>query len=363
MQINQWIYFYLVIFVIAALITYLVTFLTRIISTPLKIVDNPGPLKVHTTPTPRLGGLGIYIGFGVTIALILYKIVGESLVNLSDNTSEQFFGILLGGGVVMLIGFYDDVRSASSGGVSAVIKLLILFGATFILAHAGIILNFPFPKWVNFALTLFWIVGVISAFNAMDNMDGLATGLALIAAGTYVVVARQTHQWVWGILASALMGAAAGFLPHNFRIKKSAAIFMGDSGAFFIGFTLAALSIMGGWSTSPFKASIIPVIILGVPILDFVYIVIHRYLKGLTPTVSQVITYTGNDHLSHRINHFLGKKQTVLFIYLVSFTLGLGAVALRNSTKTEAIFITIQHLLIFSIILILIAFLSRHKAH
>jgi len=263
----------------------------------------------------------------------------------------------------MLIGFYDDVKSASSGGVSAVIKLLILFGATFILAHAGILINFPFPKWVNFTLTLFWIVGVISAFNAMDNMDGLATGLALIAAGTYIVIARQTHQWTWGILASALMGAMAGFLPHNFKVKKPAAIFMGDSGAFFIGFTLAALSIMGGWSTSPFKAGLIPIIILGVPILDFVYIVIHRYLNGLTPTVSQVITYTGNDHLSHRINHFLGKKQTVLFIYLISFTLGLGAVALRNSTKTEAIFITVQYLLIFIIICILIGFLSRHKAH
>ncbi|MBI5778765.1 MAG: undecaprenyl/decaprenyl-phosphate alpha-N-acetylglucosaminyl 1-phosphate transferase [Planctomycetes bacterium] len=263
----------------------------------------------------------------------------------------------------MLIGFYDDVRSASSGGLSAIIKLIILFGATFILAHAGIILNFPFPQWINFVLTLFWIVGVISAFNAMDNMDGLATGLALIAAGIYVVIARQTHQWVWGLLASALMGATAGFLPHNFRVKKPAAVFMGDSGAFFIGFTLAALSIMGGWSTSPFKASIIPIIILGVPILDFIYIVIQRYLKGLTPTISQVITYTGNDHLSHRINHFLGKKPTVLFIYLISFTLGLGAVALRNSTKTEAIFITVQYLLIVSIILILIGFLSRHKAH
>ena len=362
MQMN-WLYFYLVIFAIAALITYLATFLARIISRPLKILDNPGPLKVHTQPTPRLGGIGIYIGFALTVVLILYNAAGDSLVNLSEVTRQQFVSILLGGGVVMLIGFYDDARSASSGGVSAVVKLLILFGATFILAHAGIIINFPFPKWVNFALTLFWIVGVISAFNAMDNMDGLATGLALIAAGTYMVIARQTHQWVWGILAVVLMGATAGFLPHNFKVKKPAAIFMGDSGAFFIGFTLAALSIMGGWSTSPFKAGIIPIIILGVPILDFVYIVIHRYLKGLTPTVAQAITYTGNDHLSHRINHFLGKKQTVLFIYLISFTLGLGAVALRNSTRTEAIFIAIQYLLIFSIILILIGFLSRHKAH
>ena len=359
----SWLYFYLVVFAVTALATYLITFLTRAISRPLRIVDNPGPLKIHTQSTPRLGGVGIYIGFALTVVLILYNAAGDFLGNLSDVTHQQFVSILLGGGVVMLIGFYDDVRSASSGGVSAVIKLLVLFAATFILAHAGIVINFPFPKWVNFALTLFWIVGVISAFNAMDNMDGLATGLALIAAGTYTVIARQTHQWVWGVLAVGLMGAMAGFLPHNFKVKKPAVIFMGDSGAFFIGFTLAALSIMGGWSTSPFKAGVIPIIILGVPILDFIYIVIHRYLKGLTPSISQVITYTGNDHLSHRINHFLGKKQTVLFIYLVSFTLGLGAVALRNSTRTEAILIALQYLLIFSIILILIGFLSRHKAH
>ena len=310
----NWVYFYLLIFIIAALITYLITFLARVVSGPLRIVDNPGPLKVHAQPTPRLGGVGIYIGFALTVVLIIYNVVGGSLVNLSATAHKQFMGILLGGGVVMLIGFYDDVKSASSGGVSAVIKLLILFAATFILVHSGIVINFPLPKWVNFLLTLFWIVGVISAFNAMDNMDGLAAGLALIAAGTYMLIARQTHQWLWGILASVLMGATAGFLPHNFRMKKPAAIFMGDSGAFFVGFVLAALSIMGGWSTSPIKAGIIPIIILGVPIIDFIYIVIYRYKKGLTQTVSQAVTYTGHDHLSHRINHFLGKKQSVLFI-------------------------------------------------
>jgi UDP-GlcNAc:undecaprenyl-phosphate GlcNAc-1-phosphate transferase len=358
---TSWLYFYLIVSVISALITYLITFLTRAVSRPLKIIDNPGLLKIHTEPTPRLGGIGIYIGFAATVALVLWKTAEWPQVDSVNNTIAQFQSILMGSCVVMLIGIYDDVRSSTSEGISAVVKLIILFGATFILAHAGIIINFPFPKWVNFALTLFWVVGVISAFNAMDNMDGLAAGLALIAAGTYMVVARQTHQWVWGILAAALVGATAGFLPHNFRVKKPAAIFMGDSGAFFIGFTLAALSIMGGWSTSPFKAGLIPIIILGVPLLDFIYIVIFRYLKGLTPTIRQIITYTGNDHLSHRINHFMGKKQTVLFIYLVSFTLGLGAVALRNSTKTEAIFITIQYLLIFSIILILTGFLSRHK--
>jgi UDP-GlcNAc:undecaprenyl-phosphate GlcNAc-1-phosphate transferase len=155
------------------------------------------------------------------------------------------------------------------------------------------------------------------------------------------------------------MGVSAGFLPHNFRLKKEAAIFMGDSGSFFIGFTLAALSILGGWSTNPLKAAIIPVIILGVPILDLIYIVIHRYQQGLTKNIFQIINYTGHDHLSHRLNHFLNRRQTVRFIYFVSFTLGLGAIALRNTTRGEAILIFIQYLLIFVIIIRLITFITK----
>lgn len=358
---DNWLIIYLIIFLFSGLTSYSVTFLTRIISNRLKIIDNPGPLKIHREPTPRLGGIGIFIGFTISTILLLSKSSIGIRIGLSIPIDHTVLSIIIGSSIVMLVGLYDDIKASTSNGIPAVMKLIILFGVTIILAHGGILLNFPLPYTVNFILTLFWIVGVISAFNAIDNMNGLATGLAIIASGTYAIIALQTGQWLWGILAVILMGSNAGFLPHNFRFKKQAAIFMGDSGSFFIGFTLGTLSIMGGWSTNPIKSAIIPIIILGIPILDLIYVVIRRYQQKITTNIPQIITYTGHDHLSHRINHFLSHRQTVLFVYLISFTLGIGAIALRNTTKWEAILIFIQYFLIFLIIILLIEFIHKSK--
>ncbi|MFH0889153.1 MAG: MraY family glycosyltransferase [Planctomycetota bacterium] len=359
---NNWLIIYLIAFLLSGLTSYFITFLTRIISTRLKIIDNPSSLKMHKEPIPRLGGIGIFIGFTISTILLLSKqsiVVRFGLsIPMIDHT---VLSIIIGSSIVMLVGLYDDIKASTSNGITAIAKLIILFGVTILLAQGGILLNFPLPYTINFILTLFWIVGVISAFNAIDNMNGLAAGLAIIASGTYAIIALQTGQWLWGILAVILMGSNTGFLPHNFRFKKQAAIFMGDSGSFFIGFTLATLSIMGGWSTSPIKSAVIPVIILGVPILDLIYVVIRRYQQKITTNIPQIITYTGHDHLSHRISHFLSHRQTVLFVYLISFTLGIGAIALRNTTKWEAILILIQYCLIFSIIILLIEFIHKSK--
>jgi UDP-GlcNAc:undecaprenyl-phosphate/decaprenyl-phosphate GlcNAc-1-phosphate transferase len=356
----NWLIIYLIIFIFSALFSYFFTFLTRFISKRLKIVDNPGPFKIHAAPTPRLGGIGIFISFISTILLFSKSSISAQF-GLSIPINNQVVSIIIGGCIIMLLGLYDDIRASTTNGISAVIKLIILFFVTIILSQGGILLNFPLPYIVNLLLTLFWIVGVISAFNAIDNMNGLASGLALIAASTYTIIALQTGQWLWGILAIILMGSNAGFLPHNFRLKKTAAIFMGDSGSFFIGFILGVLSIMGGWSKNPIKAAIIPILILGVPILDLIYVVIHRYQQKITTNISQIITYNGHDHFSHRINHFLSPRQTVLFIYLISFTLGIGAIALRNTTKWEAILIFAQYFLIFIIIILLIEFIHKSK--
>jgi UDP-GlcNAc:undecaprenyl-phosphate GlcNAc-1-phosphate transferase len=354
---TNWLIAYIIILFSSALITFILTFLTK----HLKIIDKPGHLRTHLELTPRSGGIGIYIGFLIPVLLspLLNRLSG---LYVDITNTRTILGVLGGAFIVLLIGLYDDIKSASSSrGISAVLKLIILLGTTIILSQGGILLNFPLPDILNFIFTLFWIVGVISAFNAMDNMDGLASGLAIIASATYVVIALQTKQWAWGVLAAALMGANLGFLPHNFRLNKPASIFMGDAGSFFIGFTLATLSIMGGWSTNPLKAAFIPVIILGVPIFDLIYIVIYRHLKGLTKNITEVITYTGHDHLSHRINRFLTRPWTVLFIYFISFTLGLGAIALRNTTKHEAILMFLQYLLLFIIILVLTGFITKTK--
>ncbi|MEK7448210.1 MAG: MraY family glycosyltransferase [Planctomycetota bacterium] len=338
---------YLQIFLIALAVSYLATFLVKWLTRRLGIIDKPGPEKIHAKPVPRLGGVAIFLGFIISVLVF-----GQN----DFNWPPRIFGagLLIGSTLTLLIGIIDDIKR-----VPAIVKLLVLFAVTFILAAYGVILNFPLPHVVNLILTLLWLVGVTSAFNAIDNMDGLASGLAFIAATAYLVVAIQTYQWTWGILAVALMGANLGFLFHNFH---QASIFMGDSGSFFLGFTLAALGMMGGWSSHPVKASIIPLIILGVPLFDFAYIVITRQKKKLTKTITEIVNYTGHDHLSHRLNRLgLNMRQTVLFVYLIALALSLGAVILRNTSHWEALLLLGQFFLVMIIIIILMGLSVRNR--
>jgi len=338
----------LIAFVAAVAITYLTGFIIKLLAKKLGIIDQPTPDKLHQQPIPRLGGIAIFLGFALSLILI----------NHYSPLNNQTWIIVLGALVTMVVGTIDDL-TVRYGGVSAVIKLLILFLVTYALSRFGIIVNFPFPYVINLLITLVWLVGVTSAFNAMDNMDGLAGGLALIASMTFLAVATQTGQWTWGLLAAALMGANLGFLGHNFYPAK---IFMGDSGSFFLGFTLAALGIMGAWSTNPFKASLIPIIIMGLLLIDLAYIIIKRHREGITRNLKESITYSGQDHFSHRIKALgFSHKKTVLLIYLISFCLSTGAFILRDTAKWEAIALFAQFILTICIIFLLVSRLNIYK--
>lgn len=330
-------YNYLIIFGSAALISYLGGFVVKSLARRLGIIDQPTPSKLHQQPTPRLGGLSIFLGFSISLVI----------THVWFPLGPARWAMLAGAALTMVIGAIDDL-TARYGGVPAVIKLIVLFLITCALSQVGIIINFPLPYVVNLILTLIWLVAVSSAFNAMDNMDGLAGGLAVIAGGTYLAVAIQTGQWDWGFLAAAMVGANLGFLRHNFY---PATLFMGDSGSFFLGFTLAALGIMGGWSTNPFKASLVPMIILGLPLFDLGYIIIRRHRAGLTHNLREIITYSGQDHFSHRVKAFgFSQKQTVLLIYLISASLSCGAFILRDTRRWEAVVLLVQFFLIMGII-------------
>jgi UDP-GlcNAc:undecaprenyl-phosphate GlcNAc-1-phosphate transferase len=206
---------------------------------------------------------------------------------------------------------------------------------------------------------LLWIVGVTAAFNAVDNMDGLAGGLGAIAAFVFFIIAIRTSQWGWAALTVALCGALLGFLRYNF---KQAKIFMGDSGSFFLGFTLASIGLRGEWSNNTIKASIIPILVLGVPIFDLSYIVITRWFRGTTKDLVEVISFCAKDHLSHRLVK-LGLKQHigVMFIYLIAISVSIGAIVLQNAAKWDAVLLFLQFVLIFIIVLILISLTKRMR--
>ncbi len=333
---------YLIVFLIALGISYFITPIIAKLARTLKILDMPAKDKLHKKPIPRLGGLAIFIAYFFSL-----------LITKNLNSSSGI--IIFGGAAVLLLGILDDIFR-----VPAVIKFIFIAILTYILARQGLVVSlFGRFFYLNLFITLLWIVGVTSAFNAVDNMDGLSGGLGAIAAITFFVIAIRTSQWGWAALAFALFGALLGFLRHNFHPAK---IFMGDSGSLFLGFTLASLGIRGEWSTNSIKASIIPILILGVPIFDLAYIVIRRWIEGTAKGVIKAITFCAKDHLSHRLLS-LGFKQriSVLFIYLIAICVSIGAIVLQNAARWDAILLFLQFILIFTIVLILISITKRIK--
>ncbi|HIJ74265.1 MAG TPA: undecaprenyl/decaprenyl-phosphate alpha-N-acetylglucosaminyl 1-phosphate transferase [Candidatus Hydrogenedentes bacterium] len=300
----------------------------------LGVVDKATADKLHRRPVVRGGGIVIFLAFAVGVLLPNYR---EHAMN----------GVMVGAFICMVVGAIDDFR----GGMSATIKFITLVAVTLVMSSFGVKLNlFKAYPAVDLVLTVLWIVGVTSAFNALDNMDGLAGGLAAIVSAIYLVIAVQAFLAVgtetglswFGLLAAGLIGANLGFLIFNF---KPARIFMGDSGSFFMGFTLAALGVMGEWTeaeaalgvmgkwTQRLISCTIPVLILGIPIFDFAYILIARILRGETRSLRQIIEHCALDHLSHRLTWIgFSQRQAVLFIYLAAAAMGITGILLRNST-------------------------------
>jgi UDP-GlcNAc:undecaprenyl-phosphate GlcNAc-1-phosphate transferase len=333
---------YIIVFLIALLVSYFITPLIARLATTLKIVDRPARNKFHKKTTPRLGGVAIFIAYFVSLFL-------------TKNLDFHSGIIVLGGAAIMLLGVLDDIFR-----VPAVIKLLFIAILTYILATEGVVLAlFKDLFYLRLLITLLWIVGVTSAFNAVDNMDGLAGGLAAISALTFFIISIRTLQWEWSVFAIALFGALLGFLRHNTHPAK---IFMGDSGSLFLGFTLASLAIKGGWSTNPIKASIIPILVMGVPIFDLGYIVIRRWMDGTTKGFVNAITFCAKDHFSHRLVKIgLGQKTSVLFIYLIAICSSIGAIVLQNAPKWDGVLLFLQFILIFITVLLLLNITKRMK--
>lgn len=324
------------------------SFLLSIVLVPLflwvakrfNIMDEPNHRKVHLKPIPRLGGPAIFISFAAPMVVLLYY----------DNTQK---GIVYGAFVALLIGLFDDLFR-----VSAVIKLIALFALTLLIWRFGVITSFPFHHYFglndvvfNLILTMLWLTGVTSALNALDHMDGLAGGVSLIAALAYFSVSIQTGQFFWGLLSIALAGSLIGYLCYNWHPAK---IFMGDSGSFFLGFSLASIGIMGGWSKNPVKSYIIPVAILSLPIFDLLFVIVTRRLNGTTHSIVESIKYCGKDHIGHRlVNLGFSQSNAVRFIYLISATIAISALTIRYTKELESFLLLIQIVMMYIILVII----------
>ena len=189
--------------------------------------------------------------------------------------------------------------------------------------------------------------------NFLDGLDGLASGTSAINAMFFGLIAFQTNiqrteQYFMMYVAYSLMGSCLGFLHNNFRFRKKARIFLGDSGSFFLGFTLASIALMGTWAENQSTALLVPVIVLGHPIFDTILITIMRIKEGKVKNIRQWLDYTGWDHFHHRLVDLgISKKWAVLVIYIICTWLGLNAMILKNADGLHAWYSIIQLGIVF----------------
>ncbi|MBD3296287.1 MAG: hypothetical protein GF392_02850 [Candidatus Omnitrophica bacterium] len=310
------------------------------------ILDHPDKRKKQSRGVPLLGGVAVFAAFLISL-----------LINF--HFSPQLKGVIAASGIMLMIGLVDDIR-----GVSASLRLMVQVICSVIVIMSGVRLNI-IPDDMRYALqleaviTVFWIVGITNAFNFMDGVDGLAGGLAVIAAVAFFVVGYRTGQNYFSYLNIALAGSCAGFLLFNFHPAR---IYLGDAGSGFLGFTLASLAVMGEWADKkPVIAISVPVLVLAVIIFDVIYISVARIAEGRVRSFREFLEYVGRDHLHHRLmNIGFSEKGTVLFIYLISIIFSLGALVLKNADPFQAGLLLLQAMFILFIVTILMLTGRRH---
>ena len=281
-------------------------------------LDKPDARKVHARPIPRIGGIGIYAAFMVSILVQLL------FVDLTPEYMMSLIGLMVGGTIVVAIGIIDDYCDLPAkvkllGQIIAAAVLVVAFDVRidFITDPLG---DFIYLEWFAIPATIFWVVGLTNTVNLIDGLDGLAAGVSSIAAVTIFLVAMEEGIPFVAMLTAALAGAAVGFLYYNFNPAR---IFMGDTGSMFLGFMLAGISVVGAVKSAATIALIVPILALGLPILDTTFAIVRR-ARNHRP-----IFKPDKGHLHHRLlAHGFTQKQAVLLMYVVSGLFGLCALAL-----------------------------------
>lgn len=326
------------------------------------VLDYPGHHKKHKEVRPYLGGGAIW---GTFMAVVLSGIIfmgllktGIRLPVLSELQTEllrqipvftaalpRLLALLLGGTLMFLLGLTDDIRGV---GFSYKIKFVIQIFAAAILVVSGIRLEFlPFPA-LNVLVTILWIVGITNSFNLLDNMDGLSGGVACVISVILGVLTIQQGQYFSALLLLTLAGGLIGFLRYNFH---PASIFMGDAGALFIGYILAALTVSNSYITARSVSQlpiVVPILVLGVPLFDVFSVIVIRWKEGRSLFVGD------NSHFSHRLIELgMSVRQTSIFIYLVTLCVGVSAILIPELNILGSLIVLIQEGLVFGLITLL----------
>jgi UDP-GlcNAc:undecaprenyl-phosphate GlcNAc-1-phosphate transferase len=310
---------------IAFLLTFAVAFLGALLLTPIVsrlalrfgFVDMPGePKHVHKVPVPRLGGVALFFPFLAAVGLsLLLPVERQDSLEL-----QRLAGLILGSAMVFGLGVYDDKKE-----LRPLPQFIVQFLAAGVAIYSGIIIveiANPFGGMivlstpVAVAFTLFWLMGMMNTVNWLDGLDGLAGGVTVIASVLLFAHSYRLGQYSIALLPLALAGCVLGFLPFNFYPAK---IFMGTSGALFLGFSLGSLAIIGGAKMAT------ALLVLGIPILDVAWQIINRLRLGRSPFLAD------RGHLHHRLlDSGFSQRRVVLVFYALCAAFGTLALILPS---------------------------------
>jgi len=336
-------------------IALLATYFMRAKAGRFGLIDLPGERKVHTTPTPRGGGLGVWFGViavfaaGQMLLVLATRYPNASLMpeafqpHLAGIAVQlpKLWILLTAATVLMLLGLADD-RGGLSWQFRLLVEVAVAAVCVWLVPSLRLTAFIPLPLLTE-ALSVIWIVALINAFNMLDNMDGLSAGVAAIAAGTLAAVmlmapdpeTNQPQLFVAGLLL-VLVGSLLGFLWHN---RPPAKIFLGDSGSYFIGFMIAAATLLAsytGYHSAKRHAILAPLLVMAVPLYDMATVILIRLRSGKSPFAAD------KNHFSHRLVDLgLTKPQAVLTIYLTTATCGLAALLLHRVDTVGAVLLVL----------------------
>lgn len=316
------IYEFIVVFLIPLLASLVITPSVMKLAKLLGAIDYPNERKIHSHPIPRLGGFAIYTSF--VISLYIFSHINPISTNLNSNTIFMLIGSVT---FVLVLGIWDDIKELKPGKkfigqcIAATIIYLAGFRISTITSFSG---EMIYLGLLDYPITLVWIVGITNAFNLIDGLDGLASGVAAIAGITIFSISIIKGDIPSAILVLAFTGAIIGFIRYNFYNAK---IFLGDSGSLVLGFSLAIFSMISKTKSSTAFSVLFPILVLGLPIMDTMLSMLRRFVRSISLTERspsnktdlKSIFYPDKNHIHHKLLSFgFSKGKAVIVLYIIS---------------------------------------------
>ncbi len=296
---------YFVIFSSSLVLSALLVPTLKKIARRFSIVDSPNQShKTHSEPIPYLGG------FAIVIPTVLLTLVGPLLLEQGKDYAQRAALLILPSLILSFLGLLDDMRNLSTQ-LRFLVQISASIAVALLLIQAGFLVEITANLLANFLISILWMVGITNAFNFIDNLDGGAAGVTFVASTSIFLLGLFGDQYLIAAFGIVIAGASTGFLYWN---RNPASIYLGDSGALFIGLVLSILLLQfEPSSSSVFASAILPVLVLAVPIIDTSVVVLSRWLRGVS------IFQGGRDHLSHRlIGMGLSRKRVAVLLWLIS---------------------------------------------